>query len=135
LGITLRIIGQKAMGPSWFGNTQLRQSRKNLLLPLLQPLHALGLFQLPVGPAPFHQLADGIGQLSLTESRKIGNDLAHQIQFAGGEHAPTEQRHVARLAELSHFAGFTGAKPFRISQGYPTVFTTERGAATYFGVT
>src|ERR1035438_173278 len=100
------------MGAPWFGDAQLRQSRKSLLLPLLQSLmaagvgrpvvggapppaekedpaaatfaatHALGIFQLPVGPAPFHQLADGIGQLSLTESRKIGDDLAHQIQFA-----------------------------------------------------
>src|ERR1035438_6818806 len=30
------------------------------------------------------------------------------------------------LARLSHFAGFIGAKPFRISEGYPKVFTTEK---------
>jgi hypothetical protein len=85
------------MSASWFGDAQLRQSRKNLMLPLLQPLHALGVFQLPVGPAPFHQLADGIGQLSLTESRKIGDDLAHQIQFAGGEHTPAERNGLFQM--------------------------------------
>src|ERR1039458_8141258 len=30
------------------------------------------------------------------------------------------------LTRLSHFAGFIGAKPFRISEGYPKVFTTEK---------
>src|ERR1035441_6956160 len=79
------------MSSARFGDSQLRQAGKGLLLPLLQPLHALRIFQLPVGATPFQQLADGIGQLSLTESRKIGDDLAHQIQFAGGEHAPAER--------------------------------------------
>ena len=34
----------------------------------------------------------------------------------------------AGLAELSHFAGFEAAKPFRISGGYPKVFTTAKAA-------
>ena len=40
----------------------------------------------------------------------------------------------ASLARPSQFEGLTGAKPFRISEGYPRVFTAEKGAATYFGV-
>ena len=39
------------------------------------------------------------------------------------------------LAQLSHFAGFAAAKPFRISAGYPKVFTTGEGAAVYFAAT
>ena len=31
------------------------------------------------------------------------------------------------LARPSQFEGLTGAKPFRISEGYPRVFTTEKG--------
>ena len=31
------------------------------------------------------------------------------------------------LARPSHFEGFTGAKPLRMSEGYPRVFTTEKG--------
>src|ERR1035438_5273821 len=85
------------MSSARFGDSQLRQAGKGLLLPLLQPLHALRIFQLPVGPTPFQQLADGIGQLSLTESRKIGDDLAHQIQFAGGEHAPAERNGLFQM--------------------------------------
>src|ERR1700674_5843363 len=85
------------MSAPWFGDSQLRQSRKNLLLPPLQPLHALGIFQLPVGPAPLHQFADGIGQLGLTEAGKVGDDLAHQIQFAGGEHAPAERNGLFQM--------------------------------------
>src|SRR5664280_2282076 len=85
------------MSSARFGDSQLRQAGKGLLLPLLQPLHALRIFQLPVGATPFQQLADGIGQLSLTESRKIGDDLAHQIQFAGGEHAPAERNGLFQM--------------------------------------
>ena len=36
------------------------------------------------------------------------------------------------LAELSHFAGFAVAKPFRISEGYPRVFTTGKGCGGLF---
>src|ERR1022692_1395128 len=85
------------MSSARFGDSQLRQAGKGLLLPLLQPLHALRIFQLPGGATPFQQLADGIGQLSLTESRKIGDDLAHQIQFAGGEHAPAERNGLFQM--------------------------------------
>jgi hypothetical protein len=53
LGLALRIVGQKAMSSAWFGDAQLRQTGKNLLLPLLQPLHALGILQFPVRPTPF----------------------------------------------------------------------------------
>jgi hypothetical protein len=35
------------------------------------------------------------------------------------------------LAQPSHLEGLTGGKPFRISGGYPEVFTTREGAA-YF---
>ena len=44
--------------------------------------------------------------------------------------------HVAQhLAQLSHLEGFAGVKPFRISEGYPKVFTTGGGgSATYFDV-
>src|ERR1035437_7909197 len=31
------------------------------------------------------------------------------------------------IARPSQFEGLTGAKPFRISEGYPRVFTTENG--------
>ena len=40
---------------------------------------------------------------------------------------------VIQLTRPSQFEGLTGAKPFRISEGYPRVFTTEKGGATYFG--
>jgi hypothetical protein len=38
------------------------------------------------------------------------------------------------LTEPSQFEGFTEPKPFKISRGYPRVFTTNQGAATYFDV-
>jgi hypothetical protein len=38
----------------------------------------------------------------------------------------------AALAQPSHFEGLTGAKPFRISEGYPRVFTTEKGGGDLF---
>ena len=34
---------------------------------------------------------------------------------------------AAALAQLSHLEGLTGAKPFKISKGYPRVFTTHKG--------
>ena len=37
-----------------------------------------------------------------------------------------------RLARPSQFEGLTGAKPFRISEGYPRVFTTEKGGGDLF---
>src|ERR1019366_10527379 len=37
------------------------------------------------------------------------------------------QRCFCVLARPSQFEGLTGAKPFRISEGYPRVFTTEKG--------
>jgi hypothetical protein len=36
------------------------------------------------------------------------------------------------LAQLSHLEGFAGAKPFRISEGYPKVFTTGKGVGDLF---
>src|ERR1017187_5663823 len=36
------------------------------------------------------------------------------------------------LARPSQFEGLTGAKPFRISEGYPRVFTTEKGGGDLF---
>jgi hypothetical protein len=36
------------------------------------------------------------------------------------------------LAQLSHLEGFAGAKPFRISGGYPKVFTTGKGVGDLF---
>src|ERR1035441_8280851 len=41
-------------------------------------------------------------------------------------------RPVNRLARPSQFEGLTGAKPFRISEGYPRVFTTEKGGGDLF---
>ena len=80
------------MSTPWFGDSQLRQTRQAVvLLPPLQPLHALRTLQLPIRPAPFQQLADGVGKFGLTEAREIGNNLANQTQFAGGEHAPAER--------------------------------------------
>ena len=38
----------------------------------------------------------------------------------------------ALLARPSQFEGLTGAKPFRISEGYPRVFTTEKGGGDLF---
>jgi hypothetical protein len=37
-----------------------------------------------------------------------------------------------RLAQLSHLEGFAGVKPFRISGGYPKVFTTGKGVGDLF---
>ena len=36
------------------------------------------------------------------------------------------------LARLSHLEGFAGVKSFRISEGYPKVFTTGKGVGTLF---
>jgi hypothetical protein len=36
------------------------------------------------------------------------------------------------LAQLSHLEGFAGVKPFRISEGYPKVFTTGKGVGDLF---
>jgi predicted nucleic acid-binding protein len=36
------------------------------------------------------------------------------------------------LAQLSHLEGFARAKPFRISEGYPKVFTTGEGVGDLF---
>ena len=33
----------------------------------------------------------------------------------------------ALITQLSHLEGFAGAKPFRISEDYPEVFTTKKG--------
>jgi len=38
-----------------------------------------------------------------------------------------ESVHAAALARLSHFEGFDRANPFKISEHYSKVFTTERG--------
>src|ERR1035441_3752 len=38
-----------------------------------------------------------------------------------------ENSMVGDLTRPSQFEGLTGAKPFRISEGYPRVFTTEKG--------
>jgi hypothetical protein len=54
-------------------------------------------------------------------------------QFCRGGAAACLGRSGRLLARPSQFEGLTGAKPFRISEGYPRVFTTEKGAATYFG--
>ena len=37
-----------------------------------------------------------------------------------------------RLAQPSQLEGFAGAKPFRISEGYPKVFTTGKGVGDLF---
>jgi hypothetical protein len=39
---------------------------------------------------------------------------------------------LAALAQLSHLEGFAGVKPFRISEGYPKVFTTGKGVGDLF---
>jgi hypothetical protein len=36
------------------------------------------------------------------------------------------------LARLSHLEGFAGVKSFRISEGYPKVFTTGKGVGGLF---
>ena len=54
------------------------------------------------------------------------------LQFGTGSALFPNPRDSA-LAQSSQFEGLTGAKPFRISEGYPRVFTAEKGAATYFG--
>src|ERR1017187_9809498 len=87
------------MSAPWFGDPQLRQIRQAVvLLPLLQPLHALRTLQLPIRPAPLQQLTDGVGKLGLTEAREIGNDLADQTQFAGGKHAPAERNGLLQMS-------------------------------------
>ena len=43
-------------------------------------------------------------------------------------------RDVTSLTQPSHFEGLTGPKPFRISKGYPKVFTTKKESTTYFVV-
>jgi hypothetical protein len=39
---------------------------------------------------------------------------------------------LAQLAELSHFEGFAAVNSFRISEGYPKVFTTEKEGGHLF---
>jgi hypothetical protein len=74
------------------------------LLQLLQPFHALYIFQLSIGPTPIQQFADRMGQLGLAESREIDNDLAHQIQFAGGEHTPAERNGFLQMSRSPSMA-------------------------------
>ena len=62
---------------------------------------------------------------------------AKPLAYARGSEGPRDSKALTEprpLARPSQFEGLTGAKPFRISEGYPRVFTTEKGAATYLGV-
>ena len=67
------------------------------------------------------------GFLAIT-ARQQSNLAGSGKHFGGGR--LLEARH--HLAELSHFAGFAVAKPFRISEGYPRVFTTGKGGGDLF---
>src|SRR3989442_15561600 len=71
-----------------------------------------------------------------------GNARERWLADRQQELLPTRSAHVVftlphllaplALPQLSHFAGSAAAKAFRISGGYPKVFTTGEGAAAYF---
>ena len=55
--------------------------------------------------------------------------------FGSFTKSPTHTKNQALsfiLAQLSQLEGFQGGKPFRISEGYPKVFTTEKGVGDLF---
>ena len=52
-----------------------------------------------------------------------------------GENKGRRLHHVAiakELTQLSQLEGSQGGKPFRISEGHPKVFTTEKGVGDLF---
>src|SRR5437870_3521638 len=77
---------------------------------------------------PFHQLTRSPAVPDIPQSSFEPRD---RIRVQRG--TSRNQYTPASLTELSHFEGLTGDKPFRISEGYPRVFTTGKGAAAYFG--
>jgi hypothetical protein len=67
------------------------------------------------------------------------------VAYCGGRAASTHFGRILRratlkpfpameksLTQLSHLEGFAGVKPFRISEGYPKVFTTGKGVGDLF---
>src|ERR1035441_5103725 len=59
------------------------------------------------------------------------NELRRRKKSLPGSTA-TSRTNSRMLSRPSQFEGLTGAKPFRISEGYPRVFTTEKGGGDLF---
>jgi transposase len=74
-----------------------------------------------------------IGELDLAIAKKI-KEAGLQQQWELLQTLPGVQDRSAAtiLAELSHFKGFAAANSFRISEGYPKVFTTEKEGGHLF---
>jgi len=63
-------------------------------------------------------------------AKETGRDSA--LPRAGCPPSDPDDDCPALLAQPSQLKGFAGAKPFRISRGYPKVFTTKKGAGDLF---
>src|SRR5436189_158469 len=78
----------------------------------------------------FRSLAEVVlNTLHLTYKQASRSITTHGWWAEVGLKVPPES---PQLTQLSHFAGSAAAKAFRISGGYPKVFTTGEGAAAYF---
>src|ERR1035437_6713688 len=65
------------------------------------------------------------------QTREAAAGIRSNARSGGGNPVKRAKRR-RELARPSQFEGLTGAKPFRISEGYPRVFTTEKGGGDLF---